>query len=91
MAEITGVISKPVFDTEAFKVGKAIRVKRINQRGYTEQQFDAIVTETNDLKLEVSRYDQREYEMRDETITIDSVRLGLIEIQFLDVVKEETE
>lgn len=85
-----GVVSKPQFDTDVFKVGKAIHVTKFAEsNGYKLVDNDAIIVESNPLELSVIYVRNDKYGIALETkilIKIEEVIKETVEITEL---KEE--
>ncbi|HDK7179186.1 TPA: hypothetical protein PTW06_001006 [Clostridium botulinum] len=76
MNKLVGVVSKPQFDINVFKVGNAVHVKQVATNGYVLFDAYCIISETNPLYLIVHYYSEIEYEITNIQITIDNVVSG---------------
>ena len=84
-----GIVSKPQFDTNVFKVGKAIHIEKYAQsNGYKLIDSDAIIFESNPLSITViyMRVDEGKKEEMSLPISIDEIVKKEVEITEL---KEE--
>ena len=84
-----GIVNKPQFDTDVFKVGKAIHIKKYAQsNGYKLVDADAIISESTPLAIIViyMRVDGGKKEEMSLPISIDEIVKEEVEITEL---KEE--
>ena len=78
-----GIVSKPQFDTDFFKVGKAIHIKKYAQsNGYELIDSDAIISESTPLGITViyMRVDGNKKEEMSLLISIEEVAKEDVEI-----------
>ena len=80
-----GIVNKPQFDTDVFKVGKAIHIKKYAQsNGYKLVDADAIILRSKPLEIVVAYVKIDEYDINDSDETT-------LAIPIEEVVKEEVE
>ena len=78
-----GIVSKPQFDTDFFKVGKAIHIKKYAQsNGYKLIDSDAIISESDPLGIMViyMRVDGGKKEEMSLLVSIDEIVQEEVEI-----------
>lgn len=83
MSDIKGIVNKPQFDKEVFKVGEAIKV---NNKCYPYIKANAIITYSSPLEITATYYSEIDDECVEFNIGINDVVDGSYEIKFL---KEE--
>ena len=76
-SKLLGIVNKPQFDTEVFKVGKAIHFRKFDWVSGAYANHDAIITEASPLSISVaymgSESDYGKKELKTTTIGIESV------------------
>ncbi len=60
MKELIGVINKPQFNMDTFKLGQAIHVKAVAHNGFVTLNTDGLIHYANPLYLEVTYFDAKE-------------------------------
>lgn len=86
MADLLGVVSKPQFDTDIFKVGKAVHIKKIaKSNSYPLINADAIILHSMPLEITVAyvsidKYNSKNTGERTLPIDIKEVVDGTVKI-----------
>lgn len=84
MSKIPGLIEKPQFDADLFEEGKAIHINQeAKSNGYQLMDTDALISEFNPLKIEVTYYSKSEHEITSLIIKVQDVISGEFTISFL--------
>ncbi len=75
MADLLGVVNKPQFDTEIFKIGKAIHVRKYEFNRYKSIDTDAIISNSTPLEIVVEYYwlDSKEVKYKTLPIKIEDI------------------